>query len=69
EVYVLDILRNDGSLARSLNATQPSALYAAADETADFGGPQTAIEAAVAQVGTLAGRSPATRARLPVRRA
>ncbi|GJE56699.1 baseplate multidomain protein megatron [Methylobacterium thuringiense] len=69
EAYILDIFRSDGSVARSLAAAEPNALYPITDETADFGGPQTAIEAAVAQVGTIAGRGPATRAQVPVREA
>ncbi|TXN19254.1 hypothetical protein [Methylobacterium sp. WL9] len=69
EAYILDIFRSDGIVARSLAAAEPNALYPITDETADFGGPQTAIEAAVAQVGTIAGRGPATRAQVPVREA
>ena len=66
EAYALDIFRNDGSVARSLAAGTSSALYAAADEAADLGGPQTTIDVAVAQLGTLAGRGPAARAQVPV---
>ncbi|MCE4223079.1 hypothetical protein HCU64_04895 [Methylobacterium sp. C25] len=67
ESYALDIFRDDGSLARSLSAGTSTTLYSAADEADDFGGVQTIIEAAVAQIGGIAGRGPATHARVPVR--
>ncbi|GAB6841482.1 hypothetical protein HNR00_000716 [Methylorubrum rhodinum] len=65
EAYAVDILGPDGALRRSLTATGPSLLYA--QETADFGGPVTEIDLAVAQVGTVGGRGPACRARVSVR--
>lgn len=69
EAYVLDVLAGDGSVLRSLEASAPSILYPASAETADFGGPQTGIGAAVAQIGAVAGRGPSCRAFLPVRAA
>ncbi|WP_430913091.1 baseplate multidomain protein megatron [Methylobacterium sp. sgz302541] len=66
EGYVLDVLGPDGAVLRSFEAAEPSVLYAAADEIADFGGPQTMIAAAVAQVGAAAGRGPSRRATLRV---
>jgi hypothetical protein len=55
EQYVLDIL-SDGSVVRTLNTTTPSALYAAADELADFGAPQGALHLRVAQLSATVGR-------------
>ncbi|WP_442919197.1 GTA baseplate fiber-binding domain-containing protein, partial [Methylobacterium sp. Leaf118] len=62
EAYAVDILDPDGAVRRSLTAVGPSLLYA--QEAADFGGPRTAIDFAVAQVGTVGGRGPARRARV-----
>lgn len=67
ERYVLDLYGADGGVVRSLTATAPGILYPAADEIADFAGSQTGLELAVAQVGAVAGRGTATRARVPVR--
>jgi hypothetical protein len=55
EQYALDILAG-GSVVRTLDARSPSALYAAADEIADFGGPQGALHVRVAQVSATVGR-------------
>ena len=49
ERYALDILGPGGAVLRTLTVAEPAALYPAADEAADFGAPQHAIEAAVAQ--------------------
>ncbi|MDP4021404.1 glycoside hydrolase/phage tail family protein [Methylobacterium sp. NEAU 140] len=54
---------------RRLTAAAQGLLYAAADEAADFGGPQAVLDVAVAQVGPVAGPGPACRARVPVRSA
>ncbi|GBU17329.1 MULTISPECIES: glycoside hydrolase/phage tail family protein [Methylobacterium] len=67
ERYALDILGPGGAVLRTLTVAEPAALYPAADEAADFGAPQHAIEAAVAQVGAVAGFGPRCRARVPVR--
>ena len=66
EAYRLDILADDGRVLRTLSAATTRLLYTAADETADFGTPRTEITFAVAQLGTLAGPGPATRARVSV---
>jgi hypothetical protein len=55
EQYALDIL-SGGSVVRTLSATAPSVLYAAADEIADFGAPQGALHVRVAQVSATVGR-------------
>lgn len=58
EAYRLDILAGS-SVRRSIACTAPLALYAAADEVADFGGPQTSLHLRVMQMsGTVgAGRA------------
>ena len=65
--YRLDILAEDGRTLRSLSTETTSALYAGADEIADFGAARTEIDVAVAQVGRLAGPGPARRARVSLR--
>ena len=62
-------LHANGAAIRSLTATGPALVYPAADETADFGGPQRALDVAVAQAGAAAGLGPATRALVPIRTA
>ena len=69
ESYRLDILAEDGRVLRSFASREPSALYPAADERADFGGPRTEIAFAVAQVGARTGPGPARRARVSLRTA
>jgi hypothetical protein len=55
EAYVLDIL-SGAAVVRTLSAAQPSALYPAADELADFGAPQAALSVRVAQLSATVGR-------------
>jgi hypothetical protein len=55
ERYAVDILR-DGIVRRTLASNEPSVLYPAAQELADFGSPQTALALRVAQVSTAVGR-------------
>ena len=55
EQYEVDIL-SGGDVVRTLSATSPSALYAAADELADFGAAQTSLTVRVAQVSATVGR-------------
>ena len=69
EAYRIDILADDGRILRSLASTAPSALYAAADEAADFGALRTEIDFAVGQLGARTGPGPARRARVSLRRA
>lgn len=66
ESYAVTLFSGDGAL-RSMTASGPALLYPAAAETADFGGPQHALDVAVAQFGAIAGLGPATRALIPVR--
>ncbi|GJE71258.1 hypothetical protein CHKEEEPN_2803 [Methylorubrum podarium] len=67
EGYRLDILAEDGRILRSLGADTASVLYAGSDEIADFGARRTEIDAAVVQLGRLAGPGPARRARVSLR--
>ncbi len=56
ELYVLDVLRPDGSTARRVSGlTAPAWTYAAALQRADFGATQTACTVRVAQVSALFG--------------
>lgn len=55
ERYEVDIL--DGEVvARTLQSTSPSLIYTAAEQTADFGGPQSSIAVNVYQLSATAGR-------------
>ena len=63
EQYALDIL-SGGSVVRTLTTATPSVLYAAADEIADFGAPQTSLDVRVTQVSATVGRGFAAEATL-----
>ena len=55
ERYEIDIL--DGTtVKRTLSSTAPSALYTAADQTADFGTPQSSVSLRVYQMSAVLGR-------------
>ncbi|MGB3272574.1 MAG: hypothetical protein WBA66_06725 [Xanthobacteraceae bacterium] len=54
EAYALDIL-SDGDVVRSLTVETPHALYASAEEIADFGAPQAVLEVRVAQLSRTIG--------------
>jgi hypothetical protein len=58
EAYEVDIL-SDGTVKRTLAAETPSALYAAADEIADFGAPQGSLAVRVVQLSATVGRGTA----------
>ncbi len=54
EAYVIDIL--DGSdIVRTIPATEESFTYSAADQTTDFGSPQTSITRRIRQVSAIVG--------------
>jgi hypothetical protein len=55
EAYAVDIL-SEGAVVRSLDVSTPQALYAAADEAADFGGPQPSLTVSVVQMSATVGR-------------
>jgi hypothetical protein len=59
EAYTLDIL-SGGSVVRSIACAAPQAVYANADELADFGSPQTSLHVRVAQMSTSVGAGYAT---------
>ncbi|HEX3708582.1 MAG TPA: glycoside hydrolase/phage tail family protein, partial [Pseudolabrys sp.] len=63
EQYAVDIL-SGGDVVRTLGATAPSALYAAADELTDFGSPQTSLDIRVTQLSATVGRGFAAQATL-----
>ena len=55
ERYEIDIL--DGSdVVRTLSATSPTAVYTAAQQTDDFGSPQSSVSVRITQLSTTAGR-------------
>ena len=66
ERYEIDIL-DAGGVVRTLASTQPSVLYAGAQEIADFGTPQSALALSVAQMSAVAGRGFARRVTIAVR--
>jgi hypothetical protein len=55
EAYAVDILAGS-DVKRTLTVTAPSALYAAADEIADFGAPQASLSVRIAQLSATVGR-------------
>lgn len=55
EHYALDVL-SGASVVRTLSVTAPTALYATADEIADFGAAQTSLHVRVTQVSATVGR-------------
>jgi hypothetical protein len=61
EAYEVDILHG-ASVARTLSASTPAVLYAAADELADFGSPQASLTIAVYQLSASVGRGIAAKA-------
>lgn len=66
ERYDVDIL-DGSSVVRTLAAAAPEAVYAAADEVADFGAPQDTLALRVAQVSASVGRGFPGEARVAVR--
>ncbi len=55
ERYEIDVLQS-GDVVRTLTSDAPLALYAAADELADFGAPQGTLALRVAQMSATVGR-------------
>lgn len=55
EAYVLEIL-SGAAVVRSIPCTTPAALYANADELADFGAPQAVLHGRIAQMSGTVGR-------------
>jgi hypothetical protein len=65
EAYALDIL-SSGVVVRSIACIAPQALYAAADELADFGALQTSLHIRVAQISATVGAGHAAEVMLAV---
>jgi hypothetical protein len=65
EAYALDIL-SGGSVVRSIACAAPQALYAAADELADFGAAQASLHVRVAQISATVGAGHAAEVTLAV---
>jgi hypothetical protein len=65
EAYRVEILDGD-AVVRSLETETASALYSSANETSDFGGPQTSLRYRVAQLSAVAGAGNARIATLPL---
>jgi hypothetical protein len=64
EAYEVDVLDDTGQVVRTLGSTSPSVVYSAADQTTDFGAPQSAVDVAVYQLSAAVGRGFAGRATL-----
>jgi hypothetical protein len=64
EAYAVTVFSAAGEALRTLRAEAQHCLYA--DEAADFGGAQTHLDVAVAQLAAAAGPGPARRATIPV---
>lgn len=56
EAYEVDILDAEGAIVRTLSTTMPTVTYAAADQIADFGAAQSAVEVRVYQLSARVGR-------------
>jgi hypothetical protein len=61
EVYEIDVLSGD-DVVRTLSASSQSSSYSAAQQTTDFGAPQSALEVAVYQLNSIIGRGEPGRA-------
>ena len=67
EGYELDILdAPDGAVVRTLRADQPRAIYAATDQSADFGAPPNEIHLSLSQISARTGRGTARRTTIHV---
>lgn len=62
ESYEVDILDNLGAVLRTLTSSTPSVTYSAADQTTDFGSPQTQFDVIVYQLSATYGRGTGRRA-------
>ena len=65
EGYEIDIFDGTG-LRRRLTATEPTVLYPAADELADFGAPQATLSVGIAQMSAVVGQGIERAATVPV---
>ena len=62
EAYEVDVFDGTGAVLRTLTSASPALTYTAADQTTDFGGPQTTISIAIHQLSGAVGRGFAGRA-------
>ena len=56
EAYEIDVLDSTGAVVRTIDATAETAAYSAADQTTDFGGPQSTVTVIVYQISEAVGR-------------
>ncbi|MDH3660764.1 MAG: phage tail protein [Alphaproteobacteria bacterium] len=56
EAYEIDVLDQADTVLRTLASSSPTVTYTAADQTSDFGAPQSSIAFAVHQLSTAVGR-------------
>ena len=56
ERYEVDVLDSLGAVKRTLAVTAPTATYSAAEQTANFGAPQSALSIRISQIGAVHGR-------------
>jgi len=66
EAYEVDILDPAGAVLRTLTSAAPSALYTAAEQTADFGAPQAAYTVRIHQISQFYGRGTGREATIDV---
>ena len=64
EAYEIDVLDQDDAVLRTLASSSPNVAYTVADQTTDFGAPQSSITIAVHQLSAAVGRGFAGRATL-----
>ena len=64
ESFEVDVLDGSGEEVRTLSSSTPSVTYTAADQTTDFGAPQSMVDIAVYQLSAAVGRGFAGRATL-----
>jgi hypothetical protein len=55
EAYSIDIL-NGSTVVRTLSSSSPSVVYSSADQTTDFGSPQSSISVNIYQLSATVGR-------------
>ncbi len=55
EAYSIDVM-NGSTVVRTLTATTPSAAYSSADQTTDFGSPQSSVTVRIYQLSSVVGR-------------
>lgn len=64
ESYEIDVLDQGATVLRTLTSSSPNVTYTAADQAADIGAPQSAIDISIHQLSAAVGRGFAGRATL-----